>query len=69
MMAEGFGSSSVIENTRAEAQGIWQKKGKEILLNELNAQIHHDGLNKEQALAYHFFVFDFYLLSCPFSSI
>src|SRR3989338_4681487 len=29
MMAEGFGSSSVIENTRAEAQGIWQKKGKE----------------------------------------
>lgn len=41
----------------------WQKKGFEILLEELDKQIFSDGLNKEQTLAYHCFVFDFYILS------
>jgi len=41
----------------------WQEKGFKILQKELNKQIFDDGLNKEQALAYHCFTFDFFLLS------
>jgi len=41
----------------------WQKKGFKILQKELDRQIFDDGLNKEQALAYHCFTFDFFLLS------
>ncbi len=41
----------------------WREKGLKILLNELDKQFFNDGMNKEQALAYHCFSLDFYILS------
>ncbi len=41
----------------------WRKKGLSILLEELDKQFFNDGMNKEQALAYHCFSLDFYILS------
>ncbi len=41
----------------------WREKGLKILLKELDNQFFNDGVNKEQALAYHCFSLDFYIIS------
>ena len=46
-----------------EKSGKWRERGFVILLNELEKQVFPDGVSKEQTLAYHGFVFDFYILS------
>jgi len=48
---------------RFPRSGSWIRRGKEILEREARAQTWPDGVNKEQALGYQAFVFDFLLLS------
>lgn len=41
----------------------WRDKGFDILTNEIEEQTYEDGMNKEQAMEYHCFVFDLFLSS------
>ena len=41
----------------------WRRRSREILLAEIQRQTHEDGGNKEQAIGYHLFVLQFFVLS------
>lgn len=41
--------------------GAWRRESRQILIDEIAAQTHPDGANREQALGYHLFVLQFFL--------
>ncbi len=41
----------------------WRSKAKEILEREILLQVHEDGINKEQAMSYHLFTLELFLLA------
>lgn len=46
-----------------DPQGDWNKESRAILLEEIRLQTYLDGANREQAIGYHLFVLQFFLLS------
>jgi hypothetical protein len=46
-----------------DPSGAWRRESRQILIDEIAAQTHPDGANREQAVGYHLFVLQFFLVA------
>lgn len=60
--AAGLFIASMIWPFRKRSES-WKKKSHQILLREIDKQNYEDGVNKEQAISYHVFVLDLFILA------